>query len=334
MNMVKESNIVVTGASGFIGAHLVATLLKGGYKAVTAVMSSERSLDKLTAILNLYNLPLNNESLTFRYIDLCYYKDTEEMFKGKDIVFHAAAKVDFAAGENLIYDNVLMTECVVAAAQKSKVKRFIHVSSIATLEPPLYPKVCNENMTISSSAHKSHYAISKFYCENIVLRAAEEGLNISIVLPSVVVGRGATSTGSASLLDIYSNTFGFYSRGVMGYVYVKDVARAMIAVATNSQAIGERYILSSENISYKDLFTLCAAAKHKRAPGYKVGKITISLASFIISILTKLNVKLPINSSTPQILDNKALYDGSKIVDHLGFSYTPISDAVTATLED
>ncbi len=333
MVVIKSSNIAVTGASGFIGAHLVATLLKDGYTNVVAMMSSDKSQTKLIKILDLYDISPTTSSLTIKYGDLCYYKDVEDIFKNIDIIFHTAAKVDLSGSDNLIYDNVLMTECVVAAATKFNVKRLVHVSSIATLEPPVYPKLCTENMPINSISNKSNYAISKLYCENVIWRAAAEGLNVSVVLPSVVLGTGSTPSGSASLLDIYSNTLGFYSDGVMGYVYVEDVAKAMILLAFDNKAVGEKYILSSENISYKELFTRCAAAKSNKTPKHRAGRRTLSFISHTISILNKIGLQLPISSRTPYVLGEKSLYDGSKISKELGFVYTPISEAVSSTLK-
>lgn len=324
----KNCNILVTGASGFVGSHLVTHLLLEGYTRVTALLSSESSLSKLSSQLERYHLSLDTPSLRVCYADLCCYDVIEPLLEGVDVVFHAAARVDLGSGETLIHDNVLMTECLVSAAVKHKVGRFVHVSSIATLEEKYLPAHINEQTSATTLQGKSAYSISKIYSENIVWRAAlTEGLAATIVLPAVILGKGSEG-GSSSLLRIYSNTLGLYTPGSMSYVSVEDVARAMVLLAFREDAIGDSFILSSDNLSYKELFTLCAKAASHRQPRVCIGGKMLSFLGSLLNFVIKCGVKLPINGSTLSILNRAVFYDGSKVKLRYDFKYTPISEVI------
>ena len=120
------------------------------------------------------------------------------------------------------------------------------------------------------------YAISKYGAEREVWRGMEEGLNAVIVNPSVILGPGFWNDNSG-LFRLVWEGLKYYTKGINGYVDVKDVARAMILVM-EKELFNERFVVSSENISYLELFTLMAMNLDKPVPTINVPPLLSHLA--------------------------------------------------------
>lgn len=322
---MKNRSVLVTGATGFVGAHLIATLIKNGYTNITAIIRSEASLHKLQYILNLHNIASFDNYLTIVKGELNDYQFLKEHFTGISVVFHTAAIVSFTKGREreVISQNVHITECCTEAAMECGVDRFVHVSSIAALHTPIYPELSNENSIISNLQSKSAYGISKFLSENVVRKAQTRGLNCTIVLPAVILGEGDTKYGgSPKLLKLYSTKQPFYTDGIIGYVGVEDVARALMIISEKDKAKGERYILCSENLSFYDIFTICSG----NSPKYKLPELVLNTLKQIINLINKIGISTQLSGSTLDTLQEKCAYDGTKITKELNFDYTPIKN--------
>lgn len=135
----------------------------------------------------------------------------------------------------------------------------------------------NENSLVDEeiwwieSDKNSVYAVSKHAAEREVWRGIAEGLDAVIVNPSVIIGPGNWSKGSPALFLKSWNGLRFYTHGMNGYVDVRDVADAMIFLMEHDVK-NERFILNSENIDYKTLFTYMANALGKKAPIFMPAK--------------------------------------------------------------
>lgn len=97
----------------------------------------------------------------------------------------------------------------------------------------------------------SDYSVSKFLAEREVWRSIAEGLNAVIVNPSIIVGAGNWNSGSCKLFTTVNNGFKYYTEGKTGYVDVRDVVKIVYALM-ESDITNERFILNSENVSYRD----------------------------------------------------------------------------------
>lgn len=322
---MKNREVVVTGGGGFVGAHLIATLITHNYTNITAIIHNDSSLSKLKYILNLYNINIDHTALTIAIGELNDYQFIKELFQTKSVIFHTAAIVSFAKGreQEVISQNVHITECCIEAALECKVQRFIHVSSIAALHTLPYPEKTTENSIVQTLNSKSAYGISKFLSENVVWKAVTRGLNCTVVLPAVILGQGNPHHGgSPKLLQLYSKSTIFYTEGITGYVSVTDVANSMILISERSESIGERYILCSENLSFREIFTICSGSE----PKYKLPSAILQAAKHTLQFINQLGITTALSSSTLDTLQEKSIYDGSKITKQLSFNYTAIKD--------
>jgi dihydroflavonol-4-reductase len=248
--------ILVTGASGLLGQHLLEAL-------------SRQPLP----VIGLYNTrkpSVQYSNLTWRQCDLLDVFEVEEVMRGITQVYHCAAIVSYdpKMRMHMINSNVAATANVANAALEAGVSKLIHVSSIATLGRNAIQSVgtlISEETYWEESKANSAYAESKFQSEMEVWRAMAEGLNAAIVNPGIILGEGDWNKGSSKLMQIVYNEFPWFTEGSTAWVDVKDVAAAMILLM-NSDVSEERYILSAGNFPYKEVFTEMANALDRRPP--------------------------------------------------------------------
>jgi dihydroflavonol-4-reductase len=253
--------ILVTGASGFLGRHLLQALAKQPLP--------------VRALYHQNKPETSAPGVHWLSCDLNDIFAVEEAMQGITRVYHCAAMVSFDARskELLVQNNVAATANVVNAALEMSVDKLIHVSSIAALGRPARAGG-NPAMLISEESHweesalNSTYAESKFQSEMEVWRGMAEGLDAAIVNPSIMLGEGDWNKGSAHLMKIVYDEFPWYTGGINGWVDVKDVVRAMVLLM-NSEIKNERFIINGGNHAYKDVFTQMAIALQRKPPHKK-----------------------------------------------------------------
>ena len=330
--------IFITGCTGLVGSHLVAELVKRqkakgeSQKEFTIkLLCRENSdLSLLKKVLNRYGFCDIPEGIEFVYGDVTDYDILEDAMKDVDEVYHCAAVVSFNPNDkkSLMTVNVGGTTNMVNAALHCGVKKFCHVSSIAALGRSLEGEPINEDSPWSQSKNNSVYAVSKHEAEMEVWRGIAEGLNATIVNPSLILGAGRWDSSSCELFTTIAKGFPFYTTGINGFVDVKDVARAMITLMENEK-FGQRYCLNGALISYQELFNLMAENFGVRAPYIKVGKTLSEVAWRIFWLMGKLQGKKPlITKETARTATRKYSYSSKKIIEDLNFKFTPIQDSI------
>jgi len=156
-----------------------------------------------------------------------------------------------------------------------------------------------------------------------------EGLETVIVNPSTILGAGDWKKGSAGLFKTAYDEFPWYTEGVNGFVDVRDVARAVIALM-DSDIHSERFIISADNWTYRQVFTEIARQFGKRIPHKKVTPLIAEIAwrmekmkglfSGIDPLLTK---------ETAHTAQSIMLFDNGKVLKALpGFQFTPLEETI------
>ncbi len=251
-----------------LGSHLILSLLERGDE-VTAIVRSKSSIEKARQIFRFYQSE-GVEALIGRVSwvegDLACYTFVEELVAQCDLAYHCAATVSFnpLRKNEVIQFNTEITANLVDAALVHG-KRIIHVSSIASLSTPPNGGAVDEHCRWKSTKGESGYSISKFYSEMEVWRGIEQGLNAAIVNPAVIIGPGDWRNGSPSFFRAVSSGLPFYTIGGTGFVDVRDVVVALLAVADRNIS-GEQFVLVGENVLYRDFLGMIARAIGKRAP--------------------------------------------------------------------
>ncbi len=252
-----NKRILVTGAAGLVGNELTNHLLAGGYK--------------VTAIYHSAPVKMDHPNLTVHQCDILDTTGLEEVMHGITHVYHCAAMISFEPKDKyrLLKINVEGTANVVNACLRAGIQKLVHVSSVAALGRIRNGEIVTEQMNWTEETSNSVYGKSKYLGELEVWRGIGEGLHASIVNPSIILGGNNWDNGSAALFKTAYNEFKWYTEGITGFVDVSDVARAMILLM-NSEISGQRFILSAENLSYKQIFYTIAKCFEKKPPQKKV----------------------------------------------------------------
>ena len=250
--------VVVTGASGLLGIHLV-KVLSAGNRPVKALYH--------TAIPEV--LPGTIEhNVTWISVDILNYADLEDVLAGAEHVYHVAGLVSYDPRdyERLFQVNEEGTAFVVNACLAQGVKKLGFVSSVATLgHPMLEGNLIDENSPIDEEVSISVYARSKLKAEREVWRGYAEGLDVVMVNPSIIIGEGDGEKSSSALFRKVYEEFPWYTEGATGWVDANDVARALVDLM-QSMVVGERFVVSAENKSFREVFTMMARAMNKKPP--------------------------------------------------------------------
>ena len=320
---------LVTGGSGFLGSYVVCTLLQQGH-AVKAIKRSSSNLNDFHWVARQYFADTTNkilEQLTWIEADILDIVALDEAFEGINTVYHCAADVSFNGDLiQLFKTNQEGTANVVNACLKQGVQQLAYVSSTAALGRTDHNSLINEDTQWVDDRNNTLYAESKHLAELEVWRGVEEGLNVVIVNPGIILGPGFWHKGASQLFQKIANGWPFYTQGINGFVGVKDVAKILIGLA-QSDTLNQRFVLVSENITYKTLFDHMAQGLGVKAPRIHIQARYLPFVKVLIWLYKRLNPKSSIGPETLQTALKEHAYDASKI-NTLGYTFEPIQAVV------
>lgn len=288
--------ILVTGATGLLGSHLLIQLLQEN-EEVKAMYRSEKQIEKVKKVFERHNQITLFDNINWVKGDITDIPSLENAFEQVTQVYHCAAVVSFEPKEeNLIRKvNIEGTANVVNCCIDFKVKKLCHVSSIAALgDTKVSEHIITEETEWNFEKQHSDYALSKYGAEMEVWRGFQEGLDVVIVNPGVIFGYGFSNLGSDLFIQWVKKGIPFYTNGTIGIVGVKDVVISMTTLM-KSTISGERFIVVGENCSYKMLFDSIAALLKTKSPSINASKTFTSIAwriDWLWSILTSSKRKL------------------------------------------
>ena len=326
--------ILVTGGTGLVGAHLLFHLLNEN-QPIRAIYRNEKKFDTVKHIFGYYT---NNADTLFDTIewvkaDLNNIPQLTEAFKDVTHVYHCAAFVSFEPDKfNLLQKtNIKGTANIVNFCIDHKVEKLCYVSSIAALGASLNNKAITEDTEWNKEIDNSVYAITKYGAELEVWRGTQEGLDAVIVNPGVIIGPGIWRYGSGSLIKMIYNGLKYYTIGSTGYVDVNDVVKAMIQLV-KSDVKNERYILVSENLSFKDFFTKTANYLGVKPPQKEAKPWLLNIAWRLDWLKHKLTKKRRVLSKqTANSAVTTTIYSNNKIKDAIGFEFLPMDKSIKTT---
>jgi nucleoside-diphosphate-sugar epimerase len=323
--------IFVTGGTGLVGSHLLVRLSNLG-REITALKRSSSDLHSVKKIFKLYASHPEEQFSAIQWVegDLNDVIFLEETLNGIDEVYHCAAIVSFHPSfkRDLFLVNIQGTANLVNAALKANVKKFCHVSSVGALGSADPPAMIDEQTIWKNTGRNSVYGISKYGAEREVWRGIAEGLNATIVNPSVILGPGNWESGSSELFSLVWRGLKFYTRGTKGFVDVRDVAESMVLLMDNNR-FGERFLISSENLNFRQLFGYIAGSIQRNPPTIEakpwIGAIAWRLMT-LKGLLT--GTKPAITRETVRTANSQSLYSSAKIIRELGFTFIPVEKSI------
>ncbi len=332
--------ILVTGGTGLVGAHLLYELTNSGL-SVKALKRSQSSTDWTRKTFSYYTDQVDELFGRIEWVegDMLDYLSLEEALQGVTEIFHCAALVSFHGDDHdmILNNNVKGTGNLIDAAIFNGVKRFCHVSSIAALGKTQDGSEINEETYWTPTKRKSGYSVSKFFSEMEVWRGIEEGLDAVIVNPSIIMGPGNWDIGSPKLFQSIWKGLNYYTKGITGFVDVREVVKAMTLLMDDSrfeQVKNQRFILNAGNLSYQDFFNKIADSLHKPRPRSFASDIKLQIAWRMARTASFFTGKRPIiTRETVSGTNQKNQYSGEKIKRIIDFEYRSL-DASIADIAD
>lgn len=310
---------LVTGANGFLGSWLTARLLEEGFQ-VDALVRKNSDLSEL-----------ENVKPNLVYGDVTDFDTLKKTFAQQDIVFHLAGAIGYRKTLRPLMDlvNVTGTANVVRACSELQIPQLLHLSSVVTIGASTKPKVLNEDSSYNLAHLNLGYFETKRQAEQIVMNAVTAGkIRAICVNPSTIYGFGDAKKGSRkNQLKVAQGKMPFYTSGGVNVVPVEDVINGIL-LALKKGKNGERYILSSENMTIKQLFEKIAGFAGVKPP-------TVLLPNFAMHALGKVDDVLSVFGKTIGITSENAdsatlfhWFDCSRAKNELGFNPTSADAAL------
>lgn len=323
--------ILVTGGTGLVGAHLLYKLTSNNEK-VRAIYRTER---KLNHVKNVFSTYTNNykplfDSIEWIKADILDIPLLSEAFNNVSYVYHCAAFVSFEPDKNQVLRkiNIEGTANIVNLCITNSIKKLCYVSSIATLGNTLNNEPITEETHWNPEADNGVYSITKYGAEMEVWRATQEGLNVVIVNPGVILGAGIWHYGSGSLFKKAYKGLKYYTSGTIGLIDIEDVVSIMVLLL-KSDIVNERFILVAENWSYKQFLQTLAKAVKTKQPNTLASHKLLQFGWKLDWLKRKITGKR--RRLTKQIassLSSKTHYDSDKLKKTLNYTFKDINTSI------
>ena len=324
--------VFVTGGTGLVGSHLLYRLLTTGH----SVLALKRPASNPEVVKSVFRQYPGGEDL-WRLIewvdgDVLQAEGIANYIRKSTCVYHCAAVVSFSAGEQgrLLETNLGGTENVASLCVEYGV-RLCYVSSIAALgDAREAGEFINEDTPVIEGREHSVYSQSKGAAEKIIWKYIAYGLNAVIVCPSIILGAGLWNRSSTQLYFTAARGIPVYTKGVSGYVDVRDVCELMVRLAEDSGVRGERFILNGGNHSYQELFTVIARANGKHPPRVYLPPWVTEVVWRIGAVAGKITGRKPaFTRETARSAHHRSYYSNAKILAlYPDFHFYPLAETV------
>lgn len=318
--------MLVTGATGFIGAAVVRALTAAGVevRALVRPNSDLRNLDGLE--VQLVHGHLHDQDSLRRALAGCRQ------------LYHVAAHYAlWAKNPSIFYDvNVAGSLNVLTTAQELGIERIVYTSSVSAVGIPHDGGLGTEETPVSLDQMIGHYKRSKYLAEQEVVHLARAGLPVVIVNPSAPIGEGdikPTPTGQMIVDYMKGRMWGYVETG-LNLIDVDDVAVGHLRAMERGR-VGERYILANRNMSLPEIFEILSGLTGIKAPHLKLPQqVVLPLAylnHWVAEYLTHRPPRIPLDGV--RMAKYCMHYDGSKAVRELGLPQTPIETALKKAVQ-
>ncbi|MFH6934470.1 NAD-dependent epimerase/dehydratase family protein [Flavobacterium sp. FlaQc-30] len=326
--------VLVTGGTGLVGSHLLLHLIENG-ENVRAIYRTKNNIQKAKSVFELYKKEALFEKVEWLEADILDVPSLETAFIDVDYVYHCAALISFDPKdeESLRKINIEGTANMVNFSIALGIKKFCFVSSIAALgDLASHETYITEETDWNPEKPHSDYAISKYGSEMEVWRAHQEGLDVIIVNPGVILGpipkTKNKQQGSAELYLKVANGLSFYTLGSTGFITVDDVVKISRQLM-HSEIKNGRFTLIADNIVFKDILDTIAEVLKVKKPSIHAKPLFMNFLWMADGIFSTLFFqKRRLTKATAKASYSKNLYSNEKIKTALGTVFTDVHQYV------
>lgn len=246
--------ILVTGATGFIGSHLVRRLLAEKRGNIRVLTRDPAKAD--------WQARLGAEIVRG---DVTNIASLDRAVEGCSVVIHAAAQVSSVPDRSTFeQSNVVGTQNLLRACVAAKVLRFVHLSSIA-----VFGLVASDEVTDQTPRRHcgDPYCDTKLDAEELVMESQRQGrVSATILRPSAVYGPGSTHWSVIPLKRVKKGKMLLFNggSGLLNYVFIDNLVDAILLAAENDRAVGEAFIVNDGATTWREFFGTYARMAGKR----------------------------------------------------------------------
>jgi dihydroflavonol-4-reductase len=317
--------VLVTGATGFIALHCIQQLLDQGYQ----VKGTVRSITKKNEVIDsMKKNSLHPENLTIVYADLLKDEGWNEAVEGCRYVLHVASPFVLEEPnheDDLIKPAVDGTLRVLNACKDNRVEKVVLTSSFAAIGYGNDEKIFDETDWSNTDSTIGAYAKSKTLAEKAAWSFVNElpdqdKFNLTVLNPVAVTGPmlsddiGTSNTLFVQLLD---GSIPACPRIHIGFVDVRDVAKAHIFSMTAEKTNGERIIVSDKEMFFAEMGRVLKDAGYDKSP-------TREIPNFMLKIMAIFIKKL---SGMKRSVGRKVISDKSKAKELFDWEYITAEDS-------
>lgn len=315
--------VLVTGATGFIGSHLVEALVKKGYQVWCLVRRSSN-------LQWLKTLPIQ-----YVYGELVDKPSLINAVKDKDIIYHIAGLVKAPDKTEYLRANYIGTKNLIEAVYQVNrhLSRFLFVSTLAAVGPTTLEHPLSEDAPCKPI---TDYGKSKLMAEN-ELRRYIPFLPITIVRPPIVYGPRDPN------FLFYFKTVSYGIKPILGgneyfsIIYVSDLVEGIIQAAENQRSLGQCYFLAQpEPVSMEYLAELISKAVRPKTITLRLPAKLVTLAGWITEQIARLSGKTTIfnQQKAREIIQPAWICDTSRARKELAFQTpTSLEEGITKTAQ-
>jgi dihydroflavonol-4-reductase len=317
----------LTGATGFVGWHVLQALRARGDRVRCLVRPSSRHrigsgpADEVEVVSG----DLRDPEALGRGIDGC------------EVVFHCAADYRlFVPDPDAMYaSNVDGTRNLLAAAARVGVRRVVYTSTVGALGLRPDGEAADESVPVSIDDMTGHYKRSKYLAERVADAWVKRGLPVVIVNPSAPVGDRdikPTATGRM-ILDFLAGRMKAYVDTGLNLVDVRDVATGHLLAARHGR-VGERYILGHRNLTLKEILDRLAGIAGLPAPRVRLPHWVPLTAAALDTGLARLRGREPrLHLDAVRLSRYRMFFDAGKAVRELGLPQTPVEEPLRRAVD-
>ncbi len=311
---------LVTGATGFVGSHVVQQLLDRGEATRVLVRSPER-----LGPVGLQDHPLLETAVG----DLLEPATVTAALQGIERVYHIAGYISTRRShrEALHRINVDATVNLLAAARRAGVQRTVYLASIFALgaaEPPGYKPV-NEGVRYNLADSGVEYFRAKRRAELHAYRCLDQGDPLVLVYPCYCYGPGDVNVSSSRLVQAFlDRELPAYIPGGQNIMDVRDAAAGLL-LGMDRGEVGDQYLVGGTNLTNGELLTRLA-----RLTGYPVPRLRIPrlLGRIAGRVAESVLAKPPLDEQSALVLGGHWYYDDAKARRELGYTSRPTDETL------
>ncbi len=322
---MHEGLTVVTGVSGFVGSAVARALAARGERLRGVARGSSDATN------------LNDFPGEMAEADLRDFASVRRAMEGASTLYHVAAdyRVWAPDPEDIVRNNLAMTQAVMKAALEAGVKRVVYTSSVATILP-LGGGAADETRPARPEQATGAYKRSKVVAERLVERmVAEQGLNAVIVNPSTPIGpRDVKPTPTGRIIvEAANGGMPAYVDSGLNLVHVDDVAQGHLLAAETGR-VGERYILGGQDVALSAMLGEIARILGRKPPKIELPVAPLFPLAWAAEQWARISGREPfITLDSLRMARHHMYYTSAKAERELGYRARPYPEALADALD-